>query len=206
MKAYPILAILAVFALIGCNTTSGQAPKVSYIQDKHLFAPGPEGGVDRIMLGDGMRDLIDLRVALGQYSQIMIDPIIVSHANKDAYDHLNSQNLKNLGEVFRITLADAVRDRYPLVTSRFAPETVRLTIALTGVEEVSVPGGLVRMDNASIEATLKDARTGQLLVAIIDSRSGKRDLSIPEKPDQHVQNAFEWWAQRLRHTMDTSRY
>lgn len=201
-----LIAVFLLGALVAaCNTTTKDIPKVSYFNNKHLFAPGPEGGVNRIMIGEGMENFQDLRVALGHYHQIIIDPIVVSYVQKESYDNVSPSVLARLKEEFRITLADALRNRYRIVTNPQLPNTLRLSLALTGVDGVSVSNGKTQMDSASIEGVLRDTRTNKMLVAVIDSRKNNKDLSLPEGAHRKAENAFEWWAQRLRLTLDDSR-
>ena len=204
-----LMKLIAVFLLgtlvAACNTTPKNISKVSYFNNKHLFAPGPEGGVDRIMIGEGMENFQDLRLALSNYHQIIIDPIVVSYLHKESYDNINHRVLTRLKEQFRITLADALRNRYQIVAKPQLPNTLRLSLALTGVDGVSVSNGKIRMDSASIEGVLRDYRTTRMLVAVIDNRASKKDLSLPKGGHRKAENAFEWWAQRLLLTLDDSR-
>jgi hypothetical protein len=201
-----LIAVFLLGALVAaCIATPKEIPKVSYFKNKHLFALGPEGGVNRILIGEGMEDFQDLRVALSQYHQIIIDSIVVSYQQKESYDNISNRDLASLSEQFRITLADALRKRYRIVTNPQLPNTLRLSLALTGVEGVSLSKGKTRMDSASIEGFLRDSSTNEILVAVIDSRKSNKDLSLPEGDHRKAENAFEWWAQRLRLTLDDSR-
>lgn len=188
-----VIILSSLLSLSACKTTQEEGPKVSYLKDQHLYSPGPSGGVDRILLGAGIKDINELESVLAQYNRIKINPIIIAYNKGYAYKGLSPSELESLGETFRATLADAVRGRYSIVSKPQSPSTLLLTVALTGLEGVSMSKeGQLIMKSASIEATIIDAGTNQSIVAVIDNYSNAG------------QNAFEWWAQRLSAVIDSS--
>lgn len=216
-----LIAALACTTLSGCMTT--QKTHSYFGAQQNQFRAGPKGGVDRIWTPNDIQNRADLNAILSKYNSVMIDPILVSLTDKQAYDGLNPQELYALTAEFRKALSINLQDRYPIVKTP-GPNTLRLKVGLTGVEtpyrllaatSTFMPVGLgvstaskiitgehTNVGSASMEIAVSDSQSGKVIFAAIDRRAGGKS---PEKildTKSDARKAFYWWAQRLRITLD----
>lgn len=212
--------ILASLLLLSCQT----APKESgYLTSYEGFRDGPEGGVDRVWSPPGITTERDMLMALKPYKKVIFEPIWVSMKDKESYDGLDPQELVNLTKLFRVEIESQLAGSYPLVTEP-GPGVMRLRIALTGIEVPSragstlssiLPVGLVvsfaskaatgehtNVGSATMEALITDSVTGNTIIAAVDRRAGEKGTDVIKDPQVAAKNAFKWWAQRLRVTLD----
>lgn len=222
MRFYALLCLLVL--LTGCSSTK---PNNSYFGAQiNLFRPGPEGGVDRLWTPDHIQSRADLVQALKPFDSIMVAPILVSFSKKEAYDGLNPTELKELADMFRLELSDALRKNYRITTTP-GPNTLRLNLAITGIERPNpvlattslvLPFGLgistikklatgehSNVGSASIEGALTDSSTGEVLFAVIDRRAGGKDFAKIVDTSSDAKKAFKWWAERLSTTLQELR-
>jgi hypothetical protein len=67
----------------------------------------------------------------------------------------------------------------------------------------SQEGSYIGVGLASMEAELLDSMTNERIGAVIDTKAaGQFELTDERTTWQHTQNAFKFWAQRLRKWLD----
>lgn len=217
---FPILLLIACVSLSACMKTQ---TKHSYFgEHQQKFRPGPEGGVDRIWTPEHIKSRKDINEALKPYKSIIVDPILVSFKDKEAFDGLNPTELKALTDEFRTTIVSTLSGHYAVV-SEPGPKVLRLNLALTGVETTNsvlaltstitpiglaistfskvITGEHTNVGSASMEATLTDSITKKGIFAVIDRHAGRKDLKKIVDSSSDAKKAFKWWAERLKNTL-----
>lgn len=125
------LTVIGFVAVLAACTTTGKPS--GFLTSYDNFRPGFEGGVEQIWSHPDFTSEESFRAKMGNYSKVMIDPIWVSFANKEAYDGVDPKELQKLVDGFETELMEAITGGYPLVKQP-GPDVLRLSIALTGVE------------------------------------------------------------------------
>lgn len=211
---------LAALLLGGC---AGTNKPTGFLTSYDGFRPGPDGGLDQIWSSAEIRSEGDFRRIVGHYNKLLIDKIWVSMNNQEAYDGVNPAELQSLTSQFRQELIEALEKRYEIVLSP-GSNVLRLSIGLTGVESPSavlaatstflpvgigistvsrlVTGEHTNVGSASIEFVAADSITGKAHFAAIDRRAGGKDLKKIIDPLSDAREAFKFWANRLRATLD----
>lgn len=152
---------------------------------------------------------------LKAYDKILLDPVTI-YRGRDSKDGIPKEDLQRLANNF-FNILYVRYSKYYRMTDKPEPGAMRIQIAITKAEE-SMPvadvvssvipqlraTSLVKdfvtgkpsfVGEASIEAKVTDAVTGELLVAGVDRRVGKKDLSAESFNSWgDVNQALEFWA------------
>jgi hypothetical protein len=121
-------------------------------------------------------------------------------------------------------MLEALEGRYPLV-DKPGPDVLRLRIAITDMVpsktdvftmttaivptdvetrvKTGVTGGFPSIGQASMEVELLDSQTNERLAAAIDTKATKKFGVMVDKWE-HVEDAFRFWAKRLRLFLDVA--
>jgi len=212
--------LLGLLFLNGCIST-GTKPS-GFITSYDEFRDGPSGGVDKIWIDPKIKTPQDFKTLVAPYNKVMIDPIWISYANPEAYDGINPNELVKLSNLLLYQIEKALSGKYQIV-SKPSPDTMKISMALTGVESPNrllattssvLPIGLgisflskvttgehTNVGRASIEAVFSDSTTGKTLFAVIDDRTGNKDLGTIRDPLDDAKDAFKWWGERLKKTL-----
>jgi hypothetical protein len=215
--------LLMLAAITACQTTAKPSGFLTSYKD---FRAGPEGGVERIWSHPDIRSEKSFKDKLSPYSAVILDPIWVSFSNQETYDGVAPEELQNLVSLFKQELKRAMGKEFPIV-SKPGANVLRISIGLTGLESPSrilaatstfMPVGLgistvsklvtgehTNVGSASMELVATDSITGVSLFAAIDRRVGGKNLKKIADPLSDAKDAFKWWAERLRHTLQRSR-
>lgn len=217
-KIFQSVFFISTLLLTGCQTTD-TVKKSGFLTTYEGFKDGPEDGVDKIWVAEG----VEMNTVLKGYNQIIIDPINIWFAKDAEYKGINALEAVKLTKQFEKTIKMELADRYPVVMQP-GQGVLRLTIALTDVEPSNptmdsissiVPFARIFSEasnlatgkhsfvgSASIEGTLVDASTNKTLIAFIDKRYGDKSISGMTDELNDAKEAFEWWAKRLRKSLD----
>jgi hypothetical protein len=153
-----------------------------------------------------------------KYRKMLIDPVAIYRtAETGTIPPEEAQNLiEDLEDVLRMTLDDD----YDIVTEP-GPDVLRLRAAITEAEgswrvvdgrlgdrfdddlqavTPKQPSSATRgfVGKAGIEAEILDAASGTRLAAAIDRRAGEHTLKPDKDEWDDVEDAFRFWAERLR--------
>ena len=198
---------------MGCAANVKQS---GFLEDYPPFEKGPRGGVDLRYLKPG----VDFK----KYDSIMMDQVVFYFSRDAKYRGINSDELNQLSEAFHKAMIKELQDEYPFV-HQSGPGVLRLRPAITDVKTsrpvmntitTVVPVGLALsivkkgitgshtfVGEASLEAEFLDAQTNERVAAVIDKRSGaKYELIQGMSKWGHAEEAFEFWAKRLRKWLD----
>jgi hypothetical protein len=207
-----VVILLAGFLLHGCAA----APKdvqSGFLEDYSRLQPGPSDGIDKVYSKPGM-DLKKYRRVMLEEAQFFL--------SKEAIDQgLHASELKELSDAFHRAIFEALGTAYPLVTEP-GSDVLRVRLAITDIKTSNpamsgittvLPVGLAisvakkaatgahtGVGGASMEVEILDSTTNELLVAGIDTFDGSKMSGLSKLGA--TKEAFEFWAQRLRVTLD----
>jgi hypothetical protein len=207
-----LIIVLAGFLHYGCAAAPKEAP-TGFLKDYPQFQPGPAEGIDQIYVKPGM----DLK----KYKRVMLDEAQFYLKKDSAGQGLQASELKELSDAFHRAVFEALGTAYPLVTEP-GPDVLRIRLAVTNVETsnpamsgittvlpvglaVSVAkkattGAYTGVGGASMEAEFLDSTTNERLAAGIDTFNGSKMSGFSKLGA--AKEAFEFWAKRLRVTLD----
>jgi hypothetical protein len=206
-----IVVAVAGVALAGC--AAGQATKAKpsgFLGDYAELREGKEG--------EALMVYVDPAARFARYTKIKIEPVTIwrSAETNDIPADEARDLIDDLDDVLRMTLDDD----YEIVEQPGA-DVLRLRVAITEAEgswrvvdgrlgdrldpELQAATGTKRSDatrsfvgKAGIEAELLDGGSGKRVAAAIDRRVGARRLKPEAGAWDDVENAFRYWAERLR--------
>jgi hypothetical protein len=205
------IACLAITIFSGC--VKKEVPQPVFLTDPPDFKPGLKGGADWVYIKEG----VDFK----PYNKIMIGPIEFYLKKNADYKGINAEELKELSDAFHKAMIKALGGAYPLV-DKPGPDVLRFRAAiknLTPTRAKSKELEIVRtrrlgpklkrklsgrhnyVGQASIEAELLDSQTNQRLAAVMDNKKTRKYEFYVAKWEL-VEDAFEFWANWLRHFLD----
>lgn len=207
-----LITILVGFFLIGCAAAPKGTPS-GFLKTYPQFQPGPSEGIDRIYTKPGM----DLK----RYRRVMLDEAQFFLKKDAASQGLQASELKELSDAFHRAIFEALGTAYPLVTEP-GNDVLRIRLAITDIQTsnpamtgittvlpvglaVSVvnkatTGGHTGVGGASMEVEFLDSMTSDRLAAGIDTFDGSKMSGLTKLGA--TKEAFEFWAKRLRVTLD----
>lgn len=207
-----LVIVLAGFFLYGCAAAPKEAP-TGFLKEYPQFQPGPPEGIDQVYAKPGM----DLK----KYKRVMLDEAQFYLKKDSAGQGLQASELKELSDAFHRAVFEALGTAYPLVTEP-GPDVLRIRLAVTNVETSNpamsgittvLPVGLAvsvakkattgaysGVGGASMEMEILDSTTNERLAAGIDTFNGSKMSGFSKLGA--TKEAFEFWAKRLRVTLD----
>ncbi len=206
------LALVALVALAtGCATTR---------QTTHVEQRGFLGDYSNLKPGIGdQAQLVWFNPAVdwSRYDAVMIDSVTVWHTAETA--KISAEDEKKLTDLFYAQLHDELAKDFRIVD---APQrgALRIRVAITEAKGARVVGNTVTtvlpparvlsvalglstntavwVGKAAIEASITDSMTSQRLAAAVDERAGAKTLRGLGDQWKDVENAFGYWAERIR--------
>jgi hypothetical protein len=193
--------LAAAFAASAC-ATKRSAPAGFLSDYSRLHAvPGQEGRMA----------CRNPEVKMNQYSQIMIDPVLVYYHPRIRGGRVQTEDLRDLTDYLLQATVLAFQEAYPVVRDP-GPGVLRLRLALTNVRpakpllKVAPPAPArvpIDLRVVSIETELQDSLTGEPLGAFVERRIGRR-LKWGQTYNKWnlAKESFERWARFLRERLD----
>ena len=201
--------LIMVAEIAGCAQTE-QAKKVEtsgFLGDYSILQPGKEG--------EALLVYTNPQADFSRYRAVYVDPAVVLLSKQS---DVPREELNRLANDFRSKVIWKLKEDF-LVVPKLIPGALRIELALTEAEPSDVgmdivstiipPAGMVSgaqglakgtrafVGRASVEAKLTDGDTGTLLMAAADRREGGRTLDGSMNSWDDVQQAFEYWADKL---------
>jgi len=208
-----LVVMLAGILLFGCAAPPKVVPTAFLTQPLPQFQPGPADGVDQLYMKPGMD--------LSKYHRVMLDEVQFFLKKDAAQQGLQASELQDMANTFHRAIFEALGTSYPLVTQP-GSDVLRVRVAITDIEPSNpalsgittvLPVGLAisaankagsgshtGVGGASMEVEFLDSTSSERLAAGIDTFSGSK-LSGLSKLGA-TKEAFEFWAKRLRVTLD----
>ncbi|MEN6463559.1 MAG: DUF3313 domain-containing protein [Syntrophaceae bacterium] len=179
----------------------------------NVLQPGPKGGAEKRWLKPG--------VNFGKYNKVMLESVVFYLAGDSDYKGIDPQVMKDLSDKFNLTVANAIKDKYPIVTQP-GPDVVILRPAITNLEQsrpvlsgvtsvVPIGLGISIIKRGAAGSWTGSGETGMAMMAV-DSMTN--DVVAAAEDRQHAgfterfskygsaEDAFKFWADRLRKFMD----
>jgi hypothetical protein len=223
IKSTPLLFrafLIAVFAgiiLIGC--VKEDFKHKGYLVDASILIKGP--GKD-----DAPYVYRNLKADWPSYSKVLLDPVIYFRKAELTKEGVPLKDLQRLANNFYVLLYKELDKDYEMVKA-LGSQTLRIQIALTDLQEsretvdtvtsvvpvgmaVSakmefIPGEPFFVGEATVEAKITDARTGQLLAASIDRRVDGYGIDGLVESWHDVNKILALWSKWLRFRLCKSR-
>ncbi|KHE91366.1 MAG: hypothetical protein SCABRO_02889 [Candidatus Scalindua brodae] len=209
-KMYIALTISMIALIVGCAQTH-QARKVGetsgFLGDYSMLREGKEGEAQLIY--------INPYANFTAYDKVMVDPVLTM-CSLDS--KVPREELYNLSSHLHYKVIAKLEEDYEIVQSP-GPGVMRISVALTeakkskvGLDIVStiVPqahliSGVKRLatgtgsfvGGASVECNITDSNTAERLAAGVDRRVGGKALKGSTNAWNDVEQAFEYWADKL---------
>ena len=206
-----VATAMAALTLSACAAGQvGKAKPSGFLGDYSQLHEGQKGQALLVYL--------DPNAHFAKYTKLMIDPTAIwrDAGTKDIPANEAQNLIEDLDDVLRMTLDDDYQ-----IVKQAGPDVLRLRAAITEAEGSwrVIDGRLGdRMDSdlqavnpnppsndtrsfvgkAGIEAELLDSVSGVRLAAAVDRRAGERTLKPDANKWDDVEDAFRYWAERLR--------
>jgi len=225
MKSYRIAVSMLVSGLVlllsGCGVVQDyrQSQMFKSFDD---FRPGPEGGSDLIWAKPGIESVKELNEILLRYDSLIVDQVWLVLDDKTRYDNLSEEEVIGVSEYLVEKIKQKATSRFELVDSP-KQKTLRISVALTNIETPNpilavtstllpiglgistiskvVTGEFTNVGSATIEMMISDANLGEPIVAVIDRRTGSKDLSTMIDSTDDARDAVDWWVERIGSTL-----
>jgi hypothetical protein len=206
-----VLTIACAAMLVACASTrqTRSVEPQGFLRDYSQIRKGQSGEAQLVYIDEG--------AAWDSYDSILIDSVTIWYSKKT--QDLSAEDRQALTDLFYQALYDQLSQDYH-IAERPGPGTLRLRAAITQAKGASVVGNTVTtvvpqarllstlvgtatdaqvfVGAAAIEGEITDSLSGRRLAAIVDERAGGKSLSGLGGKWKDVDNAFQYWAERLR--------
>jgi hypothetical protein len=199
-------AVMVAVGLMVCGGCGSPPPRSGFLPAELPLVADPECASRLWWEADG--------VDWSRYKRVMIDEVTVSlHGEALARTKTTAEERRTLASNFRQIVVKELGGSYPVVAEA-GPDVLRIRAALTDVAPtdrltnaatLAAVGVPFDLGGASVEAAFLDSRSGQLLAAVVDRKSGNplKTLDGLTRWD-HAKTAFTLWAKELRDALDQS--
>ena len=210
-----VAAIMAagMVVLCGCPTTrqTRTVEKSGFLGDYSQLREGGQGEAQLVYIKPGVR--------WASYDKVVIDPVTIWTSGDSSVAKVSDADRQLLADYLDASLRNSLSQMYTLV-DRPGPNTLRLRVAITDAKGAVVAlntvskvvpqlrmlttvGGLasdtqVLVGRAGVEGEILDGVTEERLAAAVDRRAGTKALRGGISTWADVQNAFDFWSERLR--------
>jgi len=208
-----IMMVVSMMTLSGCATTE-QARSVEpsgFLGDYSQLKPGEKN--------EALLYWIDPAVDFKTYGKIVIDPVTIWRSENSNIGDLPPEEQKNLQHYLYQAVKEALAKDYTIVET---PETgtMRIRLALTEAAGSTVAGDIITtylppailinavkrlstgtsafVGKAAVELEIVDIVTNKRLAAAVDKRSGGKNYEGSLSTWADVEQACDYWAERLR--------
>ncbi len=206
-----VMAVCAGVAVVACATTESTRPQTlsGFLDDYSILQPGEDDEAALVYRNPEAR--------LGRYERVILAPVRIWYGVGTPLHDVPEEDLQTLANHLYWSMRRRLEDDYPIVEQP-GPDVMRVELALTEAEGASValdtistampirPYDAVKklatgthafVGSAGIEGKISDARTDELLVAVVDRRAGTKNPSGVTETWSDVLEAFDLWSARL---------
>jgi len=211
MRGFNAIAFMLLIALFAGCAQNKQARKVGtsgFLGDYSMLQEGKAG--EALLL------YLNPNADWASYDKILFESVTIWHGEDSKLDDVPKNDLQHLANYLHTAIVTKLRTDYEIVKEP-GPDVLRVRMAITDAEkskdvldvfltmeqqDLHLPGDKVMTVDASsvagrveIEGEITDAKSGVMLAAAVDNRSGsKSDLKVSWND---VEQAFQYWAERL---------
>jgi hypothetical protein len=212
------IVFMTVVALVsGCAATqpTSTAEPAGFLGDYSMLQKGEEG--------KAQLRYINQRATWANYKKVIVDPVTVWLGKDGQLKEIEPEDRQRLANDLWTKIGDVIKQDYEIVHEA-GPDVLRIQAAITEAETSNPvmdtissihPGskilsggvGMARggqpsfVGEASLEVKITDAKSGALLVAIVDQRAGTKSISGSTDSWHDVEAAYQYWANTLRYRL-----
>jgi hypothetical protein len=207
-----IVIVLLATLFVGCAQTE-QARKVEisgFLGDYSILQKGKEG--------EALLIYINPNIDFAVYDKVIFDPVTVWRGEGSRLDDVPEADLQRLANYLHTAIVTKLREDYEIVNkpgldvlriraaiTEAGKSNVGLNIFSTIVPQAILLSGAKKLATgtnsfvgaASVEGKITDSNTGEILAAMVDRRAGGKSLKGAMNAWNDVEQAFEYWANRL---------
>jgi uncharacterized protein DUF3313 len=221
-----VLLLSVLIAIGGCASTqeAKSVEKSGFLGDYSLLKEGERstvsgGSVENQALLIYKNPAADWR----KYKKIQLDPVTLWMSQKDSQlKDVTPEDRQRLSALLWSKLDEELRKDYQM-TSQAGPDVMRIQVAITEAGESSavldtitsvIPqtrllsgmkslatGVSAFTGSASVEGKMTDTETGTILSEAVDRRGGTKSLSGVTNSWNDVEEAYRFWAEKLRYRL-----
>lgn len=178
-----------------------------------VLQPGPKGGAQKRWLKPGTN--------FGKYNKVMLESVVFYLAQSSDYKGIDPQVMKDLSDKFNLTVANALKDKYPIVTKP-GPDVVILRPAITDLEQsrpvlsgitsvVPIGLGISIIKRGATGGWTGSGTTGMAMMAVdsmtnevVAAAEDQQRAGFTERFSKYgsAEDAFKFWADRMKNFMD----
>ena len=209
--------VVLLGGLGGCAKTQQmhEPLKTGFLGDYSMLRPGQEG--------EALLVYKNPKVDWKSYDKAMVDSVTIWRDKDSPLKEEWKADLQRLADYFWDKVVKALMPNYKIV-NKPGPGVMRVTVAITEAEasnptmdtisSVLPPARLLTgakgvvgegkpgfAGAASVEAKITDAQTGELLMAGVDRRAGTKSLSGSTNSWSDVEEAYQYWAKKLKYRL-----
>lgn len=208
------LGVLVVVAACGATRSTGVRP-TGFLGDLSGLQPVGEDGRD-------IRVYVREPGVLGAYDRFLLDPVLFYFHESSQAGAVNPEELGELAASLREKVEEQLLEGGYAVVAEPGPGVLRVRAALTDVDPSSGaanvaakatgaavgPGAFlvptIDLGRAAIEVEMRDAISGERVLAFLDSRRGRRfgGTVAGARRWGHANAAFGSWAEEFRRRLD----
>lgn len=219
IRLYEVILLCILLLLCGCS--SGQSKRARHVKESGFLGdysklqPGGKGEALLVYKNPGAN--------WAAYDKILLDPVAY-YGGRDSYpERVTRTDLQELVNRFYYVIHKNLAEDYQMV-SQPSPGTFRLRVALTSVGESSATvdtistvapyivnplrnaAGAISVESpfvgeASMEAEVTDALSGEVLLAEVDRRVGARGMRSTTRRWRDVEEILWYWGETVRYRL-----
>ncbi|VAX37034.1 hypothetical protein MNBD_UNCLBAC01-1560 [hydrothermal vent metagenome] len=194
-----ILGFMMIF-MSGC-ATRGAVPS-GFLNDYSGLKPSLES--KNLYIEERMQR------GIGVYNKVMIDPVVVYFQPDARGDGINPVKLQELTDFFEEQIQESISEGYTIV-NEVQEGTLRIRVAVTDIVSnkqllnihwtTTLAGW--GLGGAAMEVEFLDGQTGERVLAMIDSRKGKRTKYFKGLMKWgHTEDVLSQWAKMITQKME----
>ena len=221
--------LLLALVVTGCAATqeAKSVEKSGFLGDYSLLKEG-----ERSTISEGAEDQALLRYKnpaadWRKYRKVWLDPVTVWMSQKDSQlKDVSVEDRQRMAALFWSKLDEQLRKDY-VMTYQAGPDVMRIQAAITEADpsnavldsvtsvipQTRLLSGMVSLGrgvslftgSASIEVKMTDSATGTILAEGVDRRGGTKSLSGVTNSWNDVEEAYRFWAERIRYRLCQNR-
>ncbi len=217
LRCKGLLLIFILFYLGGCAATqqTKTAKPSGFLSDYSILHKGREGEAQGVY--------INPKADFAAYDKVLVEPVTIWLGKDSELGKVAPEDRQRLANDLWVKIIEALKPDYAIVHVP-GPGVLRIQAAITDAEQstlimdsltslhpaTSILAGGVGMarggqpsfvGKASMEAKITDAQTGTLLAAAVDERAGTKNVMGSWNTWGDVEEAYEYWANRLRYRL-----
>ena len=221
--------LLLMFVVTGCASTqeAKSVEKSGFLGDYSLLKEGERSTFQQGAENQALLVYKNPAADWRKYRKIWLDPVTVWMSQKDSQlKEVSVEDRQRLAALLWSEFDQQLRKDY-VMTSQAGPDVMRIQAAITeagssnavldtvtsvipqtrllsGMKSVAT-GVSAFTGSASVEVKITDSATGAILAEAVDRRGGTKSLSGVTNSWNDVEEAYRFWAEKMRYRLCQNR-